>query len=134
MRGLLDVVVLQLLNVHPMHGYQIITSLRKQFGVYFGPSTIYPLLTVLEEKGYVKSEWNMNHERPRKIYQLTNEGQSILDFTQDSLEYLCRQIGINSKAEISLKPEEIHHTKSHLRNKTPPIPTLSQSLTPTSPV
>jgi DNA-binding PadR family transcriptional regulator len=41
MRGLLDLVVMQFLRTHPMHGYRIITSLRKQPGVYFGPSTSY---------------------------------------------------------------------------------------------
>jgi DNA-binding PadR family transcriptional regulator len=93
MKGLLDMVVLQFLNSQPMHGYQIITKIRKTFGVYFGPSTIYPLLNALEKKGYVKSEWNMQNERPRKVYKLTNEGQNLLNFTEDSLNFICRKIG-----------------------------------------
>jgi PadR family transcriptional regulator PadR len=67
MKGLLDLIILQFLSIEPMHGYQIITKIRKSFGVYFGPSTIYPLLGTLEEKGYVSSEWNMTSERPRSI-------------------------------------------------------------------
>jgi DNA-binding PadR family transcriptional regulator len=93
MKGLLDLVVLQFLDGQPMHGYQIITKIRKTFGVYFGPSTIYPLLNLLEKKGYVKSEWSMNNERPRKVYKLTNEGQNLLNFTEDSLNFICRKIG-----------------------------------------
>lgn len=93
MKGLLDLIVLQFLSTQPMHGYQIITKVRKTFGVYFGPSTIYPLLNALEKKGYVKSEWNMNSERPRKVYKLTSEGQSLLNFTEDSLNFICRKIG-----------------------------------------
>jgi len=93
MKGLLDLIVLQLLSSQPMHGYQVITRIRKTFGVYFGPSTIYPLLNVLEKKGYVKSEWNMDNERPRKVYKLTNEGQNLLNFTEDSLNFICRKIG-----------------------------------------
>lgn len=93
MKGLLDLVVLQFLKNEPMHGYQIITRIRKSFGVYFGPSTIYPLLNMLEKKGYVKSEWDMHNERPRKVYKLTAEGQSLLNFTEDSLNYICRKIG-----------------------------------------
>ena len=93
MKGLLDMVVLQFLNSQPMHGYQIITKIRKTFGVYFGPSTIYPLLNALEKKGYVKSEWNMQNERPRKVYKLTNEGQNLLNFTEDSLNFICKKIG-----------------------------------------
>jgi PadR family transcriptional regulator PadR len=93
MKGLLDLIILQFLNGQPMHGYQIITKIRKNFGVYFGPSTIYPLLGTLEKKKYVKSEWNMCNERPRKVYKLTTEGQSLLNFTEDSLNFICRKIG-----------------------------------------
>jgi len=92
MRGLLDLVILQFLNVEPMHGYSIITSIRKNFGVYFGPSTIYPLLGVLEEKGYIKSQWNLNNERPRKVYSLTPEGSSLLNGTEESLNHICRRL------------------------------------------
>lgn len=93
MKGLLDLIVLQFLNGSPMHGYQIITKIRRAFGVYFGPSTIYPLLGTLEKKGYVTSEWNMCNDRPRKVYKLTNEGQSLLNFTEDSLNFICQKIG-----------------------------------------
>jgi len=93
MKGLLDLIILQFLNGTPMHGYQIITKIRKTFGVYFGPSTIYPLLGTLEKKGYVVSEWNMNSERPRKVYKLTTEGQNLLNFTEDSLNFICKKIG-----------------------------------------
>ncbi len=92
MKGLLDLVILQFLNAKPMHGYQIISTIRKNFGVYFGPSTIYPLLNRLEEKGYIESEWDLSHERPRKVYELTNEGHNLLSFTENSLNHICRKI------------------------------------------
>jgi PadR family transcriptional regulator PadR len=98
MRGLLDLVILQFLNVEPMHGYRIITSIRRNFGVYFGPSTIYPLLGVLEEKGYIKSQWNLNNDRPRKVYSLTPDGSNLLNGTEESLNHICRRltsIGLN---------------------------------------
>jgi DNA-binding PadR family transcriptional regulator len=98
MRGLLDLVILQFLNTKPMHGYSIITSIRKNFGVYFGPSTIYPLLGVLEEKGYIKSEWDINSERPKKVYALTPDGTNLLNGTEESLNHICRKlisIGLN---------------------------------------
>ena len=89
-KGLMDMIVLQLLKNEPMHGYQIITSIRRSFGVYLGPSTVYPMLGTLEKKGYVKSAWNMNSERPRKVYTLTTEGQNMLTFTEGSLNLICR--------------------------------------------
>jgi PadR family transcriptional regulator PadR len=91
-KGLLDMIILQFLNNEPMHGYQIISKIRKNFGIYFGPSTIYPLLGNLEKKGYVDSHWNMNFDRPRKVYSLNNQGQSILNFTEESLNLICRRI------------------------------------------
>jgi PadR family transcriptional regulator PadR len=103
MKGLLDLIVLQFLSSQPMHGYQVITKIRKTFGVYFGPSTIYPLLATLEKKGYVNSEWNMTTERPRKIYNLTNDGQSLLDFTENSLSFICRKIGSTTNNNITVE-------------------------------
>ena len=98
MRGLLDLVVVQFLRVHPMHGYKIITSIRKNFGVYFGPSTIYPLLGALEENGCIKSQWDLESDRPRKVYSLTPDGSNLLNGTEESLNHICRRltsIGLN---------------------------------------
>jgi PadR family transcriptional regulator PadR len=105
MKGLLDLIILQFLNNQPMHGYQIITKIRKNFGVYFGPSTIYPLLTTLEKKGFVKSEWNMEFERPRKIYSLTSNGQGMLNFTGESLNLICRKISLQPNTGEALTPQ-----------------------------
>jgi len=97
-KGLLDLIVLQLLNQQPMHGYQIITRIRKSFGVYFGPSTIYPFMAQLEKKGYIKSQWNTESERPRKVYTLTHDGKVMLNFTEDSLSLLCQKIGTTNSS------------------------------------
>ena len=103
-KGLLDMIILQYLDQEPMHGYQIITKIRKSLGVYFGPSTIYPLLGLLEKKGYAKSTWNMDTERPRKMYKLTNEGKNVLSFTEDSLNLICRDMVTDSKIRIEAAP------------------------------
>ena len=92
MRGLLDLVILQFLKASPMHGYKIITKIRKNFGVYFGPSTIYPLLNILEEKGFIKSNWDLSCERPRKVYELTRNGEDLLCYTEASLNHICRKL------------------------------------------
>jgi PadR family transcriptional regulator, regulatory protein PadR len=100
MKGLLDLIILQFLSTEPMHGYQVITKIRKNFGVYFGPSTIYPLMGTLEKKGYIGSHWDMNFERPRKVYSLTKDGQNMLNYTEDSLNMICRKIA-NTTPEIT---------------------------------
>jgi len=99
-KGLLDMIILQYINQEPMHGYQIITKIRKGFGVYFGPSTVYPVLGTLEKKGYVKSTWNMDTERPRKVYKLTNDGKVVLNFTENSLNLICKNMAKDDKISL----------------------------------
>ena len=91
-RGLLDLVVLGLLKEKSIHGYGVITSIRRNFGVYFGPSTVYPLLGDLETKGYIKSEWDLTHDWPRKVYSLTTEGHSLLNGAEESLYQICNRL------------------------------------------
>jgi len=118
-KGLLDMIILQYLDQESMHGYQIITKIRKGYGVYFGPSTIYPLLALLEKKGYVKSAWNMNTERPRKVYKLTNEGKSVLSFTESSLNLICKNMSADSKIRIQAAP--LISARSTLQRGNPPL-------------
>jgi PadR family transcriptional regulator, regulatory protein PadR len=103
-KGLLDMIILQYLEKESMHGYQVITQIRKGYGVYFGPSTIYPLLGTLEKKGYVKSTWNMQTERPRKIYELTNEGKNLLNYTENTLNLICKNMVMDNKIQIHAAP------------------------------
>jgi len=103
-KGLLDMIILQYLEHQSMHGYQLITQIRKSFGVYFGPSTVYPLLGLLEKKGYVKSAWNMDAERPRKMYNLTTEGKEVLNFTENSLNLICKTMANDNKIQLQVAP------------------------------
>ena len=103
-KGLLDMIILQYLEQEPMHGYQVITKIRKGFGVYFGPSTVYPLLGLLEKKGYVKSNWNMDADRPRKVYTITNEGKNVLSFTENSLNFICKNMAADNTIQLQAAP------------------------------
>jgi DNA-binding PadR family transcriptional regulator len=118
-KGLLDTIILQYLDQESMHGYQLITKIRKAFGVYFGPSTIYPLLGLLEKKGYVKSTWNMDTERPRKVYKLTNEGKNVLSFTESSLNLICKNMATDSKIRIQAAP--LISARSTHQRENPPL-------------
>ena len=114
-RGLLDLVVLGLLKEKSIHGYGVITSIRRNFGVYFGPSTVYPLLGDLETKGYIKSQWDLTHDRPRKVYSITTEGHSLLNGTEESLYQICNRLNefgmnrlhFNNTVKSSLKGNDV---------------------------
>ena len=111
-KGLLDLVILGLLKEEPIHGYSIIKSIRRSFGVYFGPSTIYPFLNNLEEKGYIKSKWDLNNERPRKVYSLTPDGTSLLNGTEESLNHICNRLNRIGMTRLSF------NNKSNVQNRT----------------
>jgi DNA-binding PadR family transcriptional regulator len=93
-------IILQRLEQKSMHGYQLIVIIKKDFGVYFGPSTIYPLLGLLEKKKLVSSAWDMSNERPRKVFSLTQEGKAALAFTENSLLMLCQNINQDTKVQF----------------------------------
>ncbi|MDR0319051.1 MAG: PadR family transcriptional regulator [Nitrososphaerota archaeon] len=91
-KNLLDMIVLRLINHQAMHGYQVITQTRKIFGIYFGPSTIYPLLANLEKKGYINSEWNMTADKPRKVFTITNGGKVRIKSAENTLSLICKTL------------------------------------------
>lgn len=106
-RNLLDPIMLQYLERKSMHGYELIAKIRKEYGIYLGPSTVYPLLNQLEKKGYVKSAWNMTGDRPKKEYTLTVEGKHLLKLTEDSLNLICRSLVEAAGVKEQAKPSEL---------------------------
>ena len=103
-KNLLDTIILELLNEKDMHGYQIMTSIRKNYGITFGPSTIYPLLNILEKKGQLQSAWDMTTERPRKVYKLTENGKSILAYSETALTSFCKNFApiVNNEMFVAI--------------------------------
>ncbi len=69
----LDLIMLHLLSMHAMSGYEINKVLIRKFGLIIGPSTIYSKLSILEKKGLLKCETC----RSGKVYSLTPEGREI---------------------------------------------------------
>jgi len=93
-RGLRYFIVLQLLKIKPMHGYQIISVIRKNFGIYLGPSSIYPLLKDLENWEYVESTWETKDYHPKRVYTLTSQGQNLLNYMEHSVGHILMGMGI----------------------------------------
>ena len=98
-RGLRYVIVLNILKMHPMHGYGIINLIRKNFGIYLGPSSVYPLLKDLENWEYVESTWEIKKYRPRKVYKLTAQGHDLLNYMEHSVGHVLMGFGIAGTAQ-----------------------------------
>ena len=73
--GNIDHILLSELSEKPNHGYGLISLIKEEHRVYLGPSTIYPSLNWLEKKGLVRSHWDLDNGRPRKVYLLTDKGK-----------------------------------------------------------
>jgi transcriptional regulator len=81
LRGTLDLLILKVLSLQPMHGWAIAQLLEQlsQESLRVGQGSLYPALKRLEEKGWIDSEWKATEENRRaKYYELTPSGDSAL--------------------------------------------------------
>jgi len=88
LRGLLDYLILRLLKDKPMHGYGVLCAIRDRYGYYPAPSNIYPVLSSFEKKNYVESRLEVCNGKPRRVYKITSEGETILDFEEELLSHI----------------------------------------------
>lgn len=77
----IDMLILKLLEDKDMYGYQMIVELEKRSNNVFQlqTGTLYPLLHVLENKGYLETyEAKTSTGRTRKHYHITQKGTQYL--------------------------------------------------------
>jgi len=61
-------------------------EVNKMYEIKKGPSTIYPLLVLLEAKGFIKGEWKLEKGRKKRIYKITPSGIELIDSFYDFLK------------------------------------------------
>lgn len=67
--------ILTFLYEGPVHGYSIINRFKKILGKTISPSLVYPFLEQLEKKGLVKHTLEPVGDKPKKVFELTEEGK-----------------------------------------------------------
>jgi len=81
-KGVLDMLVLKLLEAEPKYGYQIIQELREksEYTFLLKDGTLYPILYRLEEDDLIASRWSEAEGKqvPRKYYEITDAGRESL--------------------------------------------------------
>ena len=79
-RGQLDLLVLSVLAAGPLHGYAVVSELRRRSGgeLEMAEGTLYPALHRLERGGLLASEWDEEAPRRRRVYRLTRDGHGAL--------------------------------------------------------
>ena len=79
-RGTLILLVLSQLR-RPMYGYSLVKKLNDH-QIPMDANTLYPLMRRLEGQGLLKSHWDTAEAKPRKYYQITEDGLAVLEKTR----------------------------------------------------
>jgi DNA-binding PadR family transcriptional regulator len=97
----LPLVLLALLAERPMHGYELLSSLKRLFGPRYSPSpgSIYPALEALEAEGLLEGE----SDGGRKVYRASAAGAEALGERADNLAELELRTGVQVRASQSLE-------------------------------
>lgn len=78
-KGLLELVILNMLSKEACHGYQMVQVLKQIEGMKIREGNIYPILARLGTDGVIKSEKKPSQDGPpRKYYELTAKGKETL--------------------------------------------------------
>jgi PadR family transcriptional regulator PadR len=80
-QGTLDVLLLKILALEPLHGWAISQRLTAVSGdvLQVSEGSLYPALHKLEVEGWVKGEWRPSENNRRaKCYSLTPSGRKVL--------------------------------------------------------
>ena len=103
LQGTLDVLVLKVVALGPIHGYAIAQRLQQMSGsvLQVQQGSLYPALHRLEKRRWLKAEWAATDTgREARFYTLTRLGRQQLEEQRESWERLSSAIsGILRTAE-----------------------------------
>ena len=94
-QGTLDLLLLKILALEPLHGWAIGQRLRQVSGnvLQVSDGSLYPALHKLENEGWVKAEWKpTENNRRAKFYALTRAGRRQLENEAASWDRLSAAI------------------------------------------
>jgi len=94
-QGTLDLLLLKLLALEPLHGWAISLRLRAVSGdvLQVSEGSLYPALHKLEQEGWIKAEWKTTENNRRaKFYSLTRLGRKQLELEASNWQRLSSAI------------------------------------------
>jgi transcriptional regulator len=97
LQGTLDMLILQVAALGPLHGYAIAQRLQQisRDILQVQQGSLYPALHRLEARGWLKAEWKTTETgRDAKFYSLTRKGRQQLDSERASWARLTEAISL----------------------------------------
>ena len=96
-QGTLDMLVLKVVALGPLHGYGIAQRLQQlsRDVVQVQQGSLYPALHRLENRGLLTADWKMSDTgRDSKFYRLTRKGRAAMDAEEANWRRLAEAIGL----------------------------------------
>ena len=96
-QGTLDLLILKVVALGPVHGYAIAQRLQQvsRDVVQVPQGSLYPALHRLENRGFLAADWKESETgREAKYYRLTRKGRSQLDAEAASWQRLAEAVGL----------------------------------------
>ena len=81
-QGTLDLLILRVIALEPMHGWAIARRIRQMSDeeLRVGQGSLYPALHKLEQNGWIDAQWGESQNNRRaKYYSLTRAGRKALE-------------------------------------------------------
>jgi PadR family transcriptional regulator PadR len=97
LQGTLDLLILRVVALEPMHGWAIAQRIRQMSNeeLRVGQSALYPALHKLEQQGWIVAEWALSENNRRaKYYKLTAAGRKALKTETAQWERLSKAISL----------------------------------------
>jgi len=97
LQGTLDLLILQVAALGPVHGYAIAQRLNQisNEALRVQQGSLYPALHRLEKRGWLKAEWRAAESgREAKFYALTAAGRKRLDVERTEWDRLSQAIAL----------------------------------------
>jgi PadR family transcriptional regulator, regulatory protein PadR len=96
-QGTLDLLILKVLALQPLHGYAIAQRLQQlsRDVVQVTQGSLYPALHRLENRGLLAAEWKISDTgRDAKFYRLTRKGRTVMQEELASWQRLTNAVGL----------------------------------------
>ena len=96
-QGTLDLLVLRVIALEPMHGWAVAQRIRQMSKdeLRVGQGSLYPALHKLEQQGWIEAQWGESENNRRaKFYSLTRAGRKALEKESAQWERLSAAISL----------------------------------------
>jgi PadR family transcriptional regulator PadR len=97
LKGTLDMLILKVVALGPIHGYAISQRIRQISKEFFQvqQGSLYPALHRLEDRGWLKADWKESGTgREAKFYSLTRKGRKQLEAEMRTWEKLSDAVAL----------------------------------------